>query len=104
VHQLEEIKISELIITLVLSMWGGFAGYLNKVINDRRAFSWVEFSCRGFIGCFTGFCVYLLSDYLKLSGYVQGGLAGMGGWLGAETVAMLKSYFEVKNFRARRIR
>jgi hypothetical protein len=95
-RELENAKLIEMAIVLVIAIWGGIAGYLNRVINDRRKFSFFAFASQGFIGGFTGMVAFLIADYLDLSGFVLGGIAGVGGWLGAETMTLLKSFLRIK--------
>jgi hypothetical protein len=94
-QRFDEMTLLQWAVPLIIALWGGIAGYLNHMLSHRRKFSWLEFASRATISGFAGINTFLLTDGI-VSELYRAGMVGMAGWLGMESLAILRNLYRVK--------
>lgn len=88
----------EYVFVLAFALWGGMANYVSYVRRKRRHPSIFEFLGNLIVSGFSGTLVYTLAEHQGLSKWLIIFTAGMGGYLGAETVVIVEKWIKNKLF------
>lgn len=90
-------KISLESIYVLTAVSGGMARYLYKYTRGRK-FSFQEMLAELFISGFSGIMFYKFAEIvLNFPDSANGLLAGLGGWMGVESMKFLADYFKNKS-------
>lgn len=73
--------------TLVLSCWGGFVSYIQRLRVHARKFSWRELGFDLIISSFAGLLTHLLCQYSHIDGYMSSVLIAISGHMGTRAIA-----------------
>lgn len=78
---------------LLLSFWGSGAAYANQLLKNGLAFRAGEFVAKSVLAMFAGVLVFLICEAANVPELVRGAMVGMAGFLGSETMAMLRFWY-----------
>jgi hypothetical protein len=92
---LADMTLMQWAIPLALGLWGGVAGYCSQILSHRRKFSWADFFMRAVVSGFAGVNAYLMTGSMESELY-RAALVGMAGWLGMESLAIIRNISRVK--------
>lgn len=87
--------LKEYILILAFALWGGMANYVSYIRRKRTHPSTFEFLGNLVVSGFSGTLVFTLAEHQQLSEWLIRFSAGVGGYLGAETVVLVEKW--VKN-------
>jgi hypothetical protein len=93
-RQLSDYTILQWLTVLGISFWGGMAGYLGNMVKYRTSFKWLEFLEKSIVAVFAGLMIFFLCEAAGVSVYVRESMVGMAGFLGSETLILLKAMFK----------
>lgn len=88
----------EYVFVLAFALWGGMANYVSYVRRKRSHPTLFEFLGNLVVSGFSGTLVYTLAEHQALSKWLIIFSAGMGGYLGAETVVLIEQWIRKKLF------
>lgn len=74
--------------------WGGFVRYLNDVMQNQRAFSWIGLSISGFVSGFFGVMLGLVAKHYQQDDLITLFAAGLGGAMGIKTLDLIIWYIQ----------
>lgn len=79
------------LVALLFALWGGASAYLHQMGRERRRFRWSEFFSKLVISGFSGQVLVAATLAYGVPDVWVNVVAGMGGFLGAEAINLLKA-------------
>lgn len=79
------------LVALLFALWGGASAYLHQMGRERRRFRWSEFLSKLVISGFSGQILVAATLAYGVPEVWVNVVAGMGGFLGAEAINLLKA-------------
>lgn len=83
-------------IPLFLAIWGGTAGYLNKIKQGRCRFSISEWIGEICISGFVGVTVFIIATSYNCPAEIAACLAGISGHMGSRAIFVIETIIQIK--------
>jgi len=93
IEQLNNNENRKFMAVMITGSWGGAIAYLFQMMNDRRQFNLLGFFLQVAISCFSAWIVSGLIDDVDLSSKIKSSILGMAGFLGPQTMTLLKTWY-----------
>ena len=95
-HEIVASSFTAYLWVIVISIWGGIAGYIGKIKRGHTRFSIAELIGELVISAFVGVITYLFCQAAQIDELIAAAMVGIAGHMGSRAILMMEKAFQTK--------